>query len=197
MSTAAVKGSRRQHILECFAHMLERDPGQKITTAKLAREVGVSEAALYRHFPSKTKMLEALIEFVEEAIFSRISVILEKPQSTADHCSQLILLVLTFSEKNPGISRLLTGEPLTGESTRLRNRINQFFERLETQLRQILRESEIRGEKPPKLDPNNSALLMLNLLEGRLGRFVRSDFQKYPTRGWTEHWQLIRNSVFG
>jgi TetR/AcrR family transcriptional regulator len=177
--------------------MLERDPGQKITTAKLAREVGVSEAALYRHFPSKTKMLEALIEFVEEAIFSRISVILEKPQSTADHCSQLILLVLTFSEKNPGISRLLTGEPLTGESTRLRNRINQFFERLETQLRQILRESEIRGEKPPKLDPNNSALLMLNLLEGRLGRFVRSDFQKYPTRGWTEHWQLIRNSVFG
>jgi TetR/AcrR family transcriptional regulator len=176
--------------------MLEQGPGQKITTAKLAREVGVSEAALYRHFPSKAKMLEALIEFVEESIFSRIAIILEKPQSTADRCNQLLLLVLTFSEKNPGISRLLTGEPLTGESTRLRKRVNQFFERIETQLRQILRESELHGEKPPKLDPNTSALLMLNLLEGRLGQFVRSDFQKYPTQGWTEHWQLIRAGLF-
>ncbi|MDE0756746.1 MAG: nucleoid occlusion factor SlmA [Pseudomonadales bacterium] len=198
MSTARpAKGSRRQHILKCFAHMLEQGPGQKITTAKLARQVGVSEAALYRHFPSKAKMLEALIEFVEESIFSRISIILEEPQSTADRCSQLLLLVLTFSEKNPGISRLLTGEPLTGESTRLRKRVNQFFERIEAHLRQILRESELHGERPPKLDPNTSALLMINLLEGRLGQFVRSDFQKQPTQGWTEHWQLIRTGLFG
>ena len=47
---------RKQQILEALAGMLEDAPDTRITTAKLAMAVGVSEAALYRHFPSKAKM---------------------------------------------------------------------------------------------------------------------------------------------
>ena len=65
--------NRRQEILEAFAMMLEESPGSRITTAALARHVGVSEAALYRHFPSKAKMIEGLIEFMEASVFTRIS----------------------------------------------------------------------------------------------------------------------------
>ncbi len=61
------KPSRRQQILEALAHELEINPGERITTAGLARAVGVSEAALYRHFPSKAKMFEGLIEFHHRA----------------------------------------------------------------------------------------------------------------------------------
>ena len=53
------KYSRKDRILQALAHMLEAKPGGRITTAALAREVGVSEAALYRHFPSKAKMFKA------------------------------------------------------------------------------------------------------------------------------------------
>jgi TetR/AcrR family transcriptional regulator len=135
--------SRREQILQTLAHMLETKPGNRITTAALASQVGVSEAALYRHFPSKAKMFDALIEFVEESIFSRTKLIQQQNLSAAQQCQQILFLLLTFVERNPGISRLLTGEALVGEHARLRNRINQFFERLETHLKQILRQAEI------------------------------------------------------
>src|SRR6478735_533215 len=82
----AEKISRKQQILQALAHMLEIHPGELITTAGLAKEVGVSEAALYRHFPSKYKMYEGLIEFIEDAVFSRVSRILEEDLSATARC---------------------------------------------------------------------------------------------------------------
>ena len=119
---------------------LEGQPGARITTAALAKEVGVSEAALYRHFPSKAKMLEGLIEFIEESLFSRISRIMAEEPTAQARCRKLLALLLTFAELNPGMARLMTGEALQGETQRLRGRIRQVYDRLETQLRLILRE---------------------------------------------------------
>ena len=139
---AEVKTSRRQAILEALATELEHNPGKRITTAQLAKSLGVSEAALYRHFPSKARMFEGLIEFAEDTVFSLINRILQQEACTVVRCEKIILLLLQFSVKNPGISSILVGTALTGETERLRNRVNQFFERLETQFRQILREKE-------------------------------------------------------
>ena len=92
--------------------MLEASPGGKITTASLAKEVGVSEAALYRHFPSKAKMIEGLIEFAEETLFSRIGTILSDHEDAATQCHNIIFLLLTFVERNPGFARLFVGDAL-------------------------------------------------------------------------------------
>lgn len=195
MNKSASKTPRRQHILECLAHMLEASPGERITTAALAREVGVSEAALYRHFPSKSKMFEGLIEFIEETIFSRISVILTEEKSTLKRCEMLIGLLLAFAERNPGLTRLLTGDALTGETERLRVRIAQFFDRLETQLRQILREAELREGLHPQLPIAAAANLMIALVDGRIVEFVRSGFKRSPTESWQDQWQLIAQGL--
>jgi TetR/AcrR family transcriptional regulator len=195
MNKSASKTPRRQHILECLAHMLEASPGERITTAALAREVGVSEAALYRHFPSKSKMFEGLIEFIEETVFSRITVILTEEKSTLKRCETLIGLLLAFSERNPGLTRLLTGDALTGETERLRVRIAQFFDRLETQLRQILREAELRDGLHPQLPIAAAANLMIALVDGKIVEFVRSDFKRSPTEAWQEQWQLIAQGL--
>ena len=190
------KISRKEHILQSLAAMLEQNPGGRITTAGLAKQVGVSEAALYRHFPSKTKMYEALIEFIESTIFSRISLILAEENATEARCTQILTLFLTFSERNPGITRILTGDPLAGESERLRFRVAQFFERFETQLRQILREADIRNENKSRLDVNVAANLMLTMVEGKISQFVRSDFEKAPTTQWPDQWQAMRDALF-
>ena len=195
MNKSASKTPRRQHILECLAHMLEASPGERITTAALAREVGVSEAALYRHFPSKSKMFEGLIEFIEETIFSRISVILTEEKSTLKRCELLIGLLLAFAERNPGLTRLLTGDALTGETERLRVRIAQFFDRLETQLRQILREAELREGLHPQLPVGAAANLMIALVDGKIVEFVRSGFKRSPTESWQDQWQLIAQGL--
>jgi TetR/AcrR family transcriptional regulator len=185
------KTSRKQQILECLARMLEANPGERITTSALAREVGVSEAALYRHFPSKSKMFEGLIEFIEESIFSRITLILAEEKAALKRCEKIIGLLLTFAERNPGITRLLTGDALTGETERLRVRIAQFFDRIETQLKQILREAELREGLHPQLPVVAAANLLIALINGRIAEFVRSEFRKLPTSYWAEQWQLL------
>ena len=188
--------SRKEQILQSLATILEQTPGGRITTAGLARHVGVSEAALYRHFPSKAKMFEALIKFIEDTLFSRISQILTESASAEVRCEKILGLLLTFSEKNPGISRIMTGDPLAGETDRLRHRVSQLFDRIETQLRQILREMPLRGETPFPGDQTVAANLMLAMAEGRIGQYVRSDFHRLPTSEWELQWQALRKGLF-
>ena len=188
--------NRRQQILQAYAFMLENNPGSRITTAALAAQVGVSEAALYRHFPSKAKMLEGLIEFVEESLFTRISRLIVEEPTAQLRCKQFLWLVLSFSERNPGLARLLVGDALLGESDRLRERIRQLFDRLETQLRLILREWAVTRVPGPELGTTAGANLLLSAAEGRIDQFVRSDFRALPTTGWNDQWAALERAVF-
>ncbi|WP_461519985.1 nucleoid occlusion factor SlmA [Porticoccus sp.] len=182
--------SRKQQILQSLARMLEATPGGRITTAALAAEVGVSEAALYRHFPSKTRMYEGLIDFIEETLFSRIRTIVAEEPDAAARCYRILTLLLTFAERNPGITRLLTGDALTGETDRLHKRIQQLFDRLETQLKQILREAEVTEGLRLATTVSAAANFILSLAEGRISQFVRSGFTRPPTEHWQEQWAV-------
>ena len=190
------KSQRRQQILEALAQMLEANPGARITTARLAEQVGVSEAALYRHFPSKSKMFEGLIEFIEETLFTRINTILAEENIAARRCEKMLSLLLGFTERNPGITRILTGDALAGETERLRARVAQLYDRLETQLKQVLREAEMREGIRPVLPVNTAANLLLAAAEGKISQYVRSNFQRSPTEGWQDQWQLLMDGFF-
>ena len=192
------KIDRRQQILQALALMLQNNPGDRITTASLAAEVGVSEAALYRHFPSKAKMIEALIEFVEEALFSRINRIqrADAGLSPQQQCRDIVRLVLAFAEQNPGFSRLFVGDALQGESERLRSRMRQVFERLETHLRQTVRDHQSSRTALPKVPAAVAANLLLSCAEGRINQFVRSEFRALPTADWEAQWSALEGALF-
>lgn len=190
------KISRREQILQSLAQMLEVNPGQRITTAALAKEVGVSEAALYRHFPSKARMFEGLIGFIEETIFSRVTTITQSEEDGIRQCEQVLTLLLAFVERNPGMARILTGDALAGETDRLRQRINQFFERLETQLKQILREAEARSGLRTTTTAGAASNLMLAAAEGRIRQFVRTEFRRKPSDQWADQWPQLAAALF-
>ncbi|MGI2171762.1 nucleoid occlusion factor SlmA [Shewanella sp. MF05960] len=189
------KINRREHILQCLAQMLETSPGQRITTAKLAAEVGVSEAALYRHFPSKARMFEGLIEFIEDAILSRLNIIMDEEKDTMTRCQLVLQLLLVFSERNPGISRVLNGDALLGENERLRSRIDVLFAKIETQIKQILREKTLREGVGFNIDEAILANLLLAFAEGRISQFVRSEFKQKPTLHFDEQWTFIQQQL--
>lgn len=191
----ANKVSRKDQILQALARMLETAPGERITTAALAREVGVSEAALYRHFPSKARMFEGLIKFIEETLFARITRIINEEENAEVRCQNILLLILTFCDKNPGMTRLLTGDALAGETERLRERIAQFFNRLEAQLKQVLREAQIRENLKTTISPAVLANLLLASCEGRLVQFVRSEFKVSPLDNWDVQWGFLSKNL--
>jgi TetR/AcrR family transcriptional regulator len=193
---ARQKGEKKEAILRALAQMLENNPGGKITTAALAAEIGVSEAALYRHFPSKARMFEGLIDFMEDTLFSRITRIINEGSTALVQCEKIILLVLTFAEKNPGISRVLNGDALIGETERLRDRASQVFNRLDTQLKQVFREAEIKEGVRPRMTPAVTSNLLLTFIEGKISQFVRTDFYQKPTDQWSEQWLYLNQDLF-
>lgn len=190
------KISRRDHILQVLAQMLQENPGGRITTASLAEKVGVSEAALYRHFPSKARMFEGLINFIDTTLFSRINRIISEENSILNQCEKIIFLTLTFAEKNPGITRVLNGDALSGEPERLRTQVSQIFDRLETQLKQQLREAEIKESLRTHQTVTATANLLLAVTEGKISQYVRTDFKRLPTEDWSEQWLLLKANLF-
>lgn len=191
-----IKVSRREQILQCLAQMLEDEPGGRITTAGLAKTVGVSEAALYRHFPSKTRMFEGLIDYAEHQIFWRINQITGSDNDSLNQIGEILRLLIGFSNQNPGISRLLNGDALTGENDRLRQRIQQFHDRIEAQLRQVLRDAEHKEGKRTISTHIITASLLLSVVEGRIGHFIRSGFRDSPAGSWAEQWSLLEMIIF-
>ncbi len=182
-------GERREQILQTLAAMLEKPGAERITTAALARQLEVSEAALYRHFASKAQMFEALIDFIEQAVFTRMAQILESgspegvpPEEGARQAHRVVALVLQFGERNPGLVRVMVGDALVLEHERLQARMNQFFDRIESSLRQCLRPAAgAAGSATPSVDAQVAASVLTAFLQGRLQRFARSGLRRLPT----------------
>lgn len=186
---------RKQQILMALAEMLEQAPDSRITTARLASAVGVSEAALYRHFPSKRAMYAGLLGFAEDTLFVLIGRIPNEQTSALNQCHRLLCIYLEFCEKNPGITRLLTGRALTGESQRLHQQVEQLYQRLETQLKQYLRESEMREQLRTRMPVAVTANLLMAAAEGRVSQFCRSDFRRSPVDGWADQWEHLSDGL--
>src|SRR3954452_22476848 len=132
-------GERRVQILEALATMLEQPGAERITTAALAARLEVSEAALYRHFASKAQMFEGLIEFIEQSVFTLVNQIAERESAGAAQAAKTVAMLLQFAEKNPGMTRVMVGDALVYENERLQQRMNLFFDKIETSLKQGLR----------------------------------------------------------
>ena len=175
-------GERRVQSLETLATMLQEPGAERITTAALAAKLEVSEAALYRHFASKAQMFEGLIEFIEQSVFTLVNQIIEREASPDAQVHKVLLVLLQFGEKNPGMTRVMVGDALVFENERLQTRMNQFFERIESQLRAALRaRAEAAGAATPTVDANAQASALTSFAIGRLQRFARSGFRKSPT----------------
>jgi TetR/AcrR family transcriptional regulator len=162
--------------------MLEQPGAERITTAALAARLDVSEAALYRHFASKAQMFEGLIEFIEQSVFTLVNQIGEREPAGSPQAAKTVAMLLQFAEKNPGMTRVMVGDALVFENERLQQRMNQFFDKIESTLKQSLRSAtEADGSATPSLDAQVRASMITSFVVGRLQRFARSGFKRAPS----------------
>lgn len=175
-------GERRVQILQALATMLQQPGAERITTAALAARLGVSEAALYRHFASKAQMFEGLIDFIEQSVFGLVNQLGEREPDAIARSRKLVALLLQFGEMNPGMVRVMVGDALVFENERLQQRMNLFFDKVESSLRQNLHEAAaLSGSVTPTLDAQTHASAITAFCVGRLQRFARSGFKRMPS----------------
>ncbi|HYD94586.1 MAG TPA: nucleoid occlusion factor SlmA [Noviherbaspirillum sp.] len=173
-------GERKLQILQTLAAMLEQPKGEKITTAALAAKLDVSEAALYRHFASKAQMFEGLIEFIETSVFGLINQISEQQENGLAQVQAIVAMLLSFAERNPGMTRVLIGDALVNEDERLQLRMNQFIERVEMSIRQALRVAASQGQASEN-EVITRANMITSVVIGRWHRFAKSGFKQNPS----------------
>ncbi|MCQ9123388.1 nucleoid occlusion factor SlmA [Rodentibacter caecimuris] len=183
---------RRQQVLTVLTHMLHSERGmERMTTARLALEVGVSEAALYRYFPSKTKIFEALIENIESNLLSRINASIRNETNTLNRVHDILQMILDFARKNPGFTRILTGHALMFEGAELQARVAMFFDRLEMQFVNILQMRKLREGKGFAVDIRIIAAHLVTLCEGQFMRYVRTNFRVTSSQSFEQQWRFI------
>jgi len=175
-------GERRVQILQALAAMLEQPGAERVTTAALAARLEVSEAALYRHFASKAQMFEGLIEFIEQSVLTLANQIAERDASGQEQAARIVAMLVQFAEKNPGMTRVMVGDALVFENERLQQRMNQFFDKIESTLRQALRGAAAEGgSSTPTVDAQVRASALTAFAVGRLQRYARSGFRRLPS----------------
>ncbi|MFZ3017615.1 MAG: nucleoid occlusion factor SlmA [Gallionella sp.] len=191
--TTRVAGEKKLVILQTIAEMLERPAAEKVTTALLAKQMNVSEAALYRHFASKAQMFEGLIEFIEQTVFGLINKITQEEKSGVQQADAIVSMLLVFAQKNRGMTRVLIGDALVNEDERLQARINQLLDRIEATLKQSLRIAATQGEMGEAVDVGAHANLLLCYVIGRWQQFGKSGFARDPL----VHWAAQRKILLG
>jgi TetR/AcrR family transcriptional regulator len=184
-------GERKAQILQTLAGMLEDPRGERITTALLAARLDVSEAALYRHFSSKAQMFEGLIEFIEQTLFTLVNRIQSDERDAMKQIESTVATLLGFAQKNPGMTRVLTGDALVNEDDRLQARVNQLLDRLEASLRQSARLAANASQLPGDWDVNAYANAVLAFVIGRWHLFAKSGFKRSPMEGWALQWRIF------
>jgi len=184
-------GERRLQILQTLAGMLETPKGEKITTAALAAQLACSEAALYRHFASKAQMYDALIEFIEQSLFSVVNQITSTESQGLRQVEAIIALLLRFAQKNRGMTRVLIGDALVNENERLQIRINTLLDRIEAALKQALRIAATQENLKPDADFGALANLLRCYVVGRWEQYARSGFTREPLTQWPQQWLML------
>lgn len=187
-----MKKDRKNIILQSLASMLEERNLSKITTASLAEKSKITEAALYRHFPSKRSIYAELFSFCDDSIFSKCNEIKKSKLSSKEKVKNAFLFFMLFIEKNKGFARLLSREALSSDEQNVSDSVNQFYERFELVLRQILKENDSNLRTQPGI----SAQLIITSLEGNIGRYIRSKFKDAPSNYIENVWDLLSISVF-
>jgi TetR/AcrR family transcriptional regulator len=187
---ASRPGEKKTQILQTLAEMLEQPHAARITTAALAARMDVSEAALYRHFASKAQMFEGLIEFIEHTIFTLVNQIGTAEPRGLGQARRMVDMLLTFSERNKGMTRVLTGDALVTEDNRLQERINHINDRIEASFRQALRIAVQDGGLPANADVSAHASLLTHFVLGRWLRYAQSGWRVAPTAHLDEQLRL-------
>lgn len=186
---------RKIQIMQTLASMLEEREPVKITTAELAKRTNITEAAIYRHFPSKRKIYEELVIFFENSIFSRI-VSIKKDSKVDDIAGNIVTLILTFCEKNKGISKILNREALSVDEAKIEDKVSLLFDKISLEIKQSFQNYEKETKGKLSLSSSSAADLIISCMEGQIQMYVRSKFKRNIIQSWTEHWTVLKKTIF-
>jgi len=160
---------RRGQIVEAALDLLATVPIDRLTTRMVAKRVGVSQPALFRHFRSRDEILAAVVENTRSALEELASPVLDAgTRSTATAIELLLRGLFEYVTRSPGVPRLLFYNATTLEAARYHAPLKHLIAMQRALIAELLRQGQARGEFVPQVDPTQAADLLVALIQGKL-----------------------------
>lgn len=157
---------RRAVIVEAVIDLAAEQNPNEITTAAIASRMGLTQGALFRHFPNKDAVLQAVMEWVAERLLSRVDAAVADAPSPLAALEAMFMAHVDFVVRHPGVPRMLFGELQRAEETPAKLMVQTLIGRYAQRLHRLLEDGKSRGELDPRLDTQAAATLFIGTIQG-------------------------------
>lgn len=158
--------ARRAVTVEAVVELAATQNPSEITTTAIARHMGVTQGALFKHFPTKEAILEAVMAWVADRLLSRIEQAAGSVASPLAALEAMFMAHVEFVVEHPGVPRMLFGELQRAEMTAPKRMVQTLIRRYSERLRQLLEEGKTAGELLSTLDAEAASVLFIGTLQG-------------------------------
>ncbi|MFO7602577.1 MAG: TetR family transcriptional regulator [Gammaproteobacteria bacterium] len=157
---------RRAVTVEAVVELAAEQNPSEITTAAIARRMGVTQGALFRHFPNKDAILQAVMEWVAERLLSRIDKAVQAAASPLAALESMFMAHVDFVCEHPGIPRMLFGELQRAQESAPKRMAQTLIRRYGERLGRVIDEGKACGEIDAGLDAQAAATLFIGTIQG-------------------------------
>lgn len=157
---------RRAVTVEAVVELAGSKNPSEITTAAIARHMNVTQGALFRHFPSKDAIWQAVMEWVAERLLGRIDHAAQGSESPLAAMEAMFMSHVDFVAEHPGVPRMMFGELQRAEETPAKRVVQTLLRHYGSRLHRLIEKGKSAGELSPSLDKEAAATLFIGTIQG-------------------------------
>lgn len=157
---------RRAATVEAMVDLAAEQNPAEITTTAIAERMGLTQGALFRHFPNKDAILEAAMSWVSERLLARVDKAAEGAESPAAALEAMFMAHIDFVSRHPGVPRMLFGELQRSGKTLAKKMVQTLVRRYRERLNGLLEAGKAQGEFDAGLDVDAAAVLFIGVIQG-------------------------------
>ncbi len=157
---------RRAVTVEAVVTLTASKNPSEITTAAIAKQMNLTQGALFRHFPNKEAIWQAVMEWVAERLLARIDRASQGIESPLAAMQAMFMSHVEFVVEHPGVPRMLFGELQRTESTPTKRMVQTLLQRYGERLHRYIEQGKARGELSVNLDNEAAAMLFIGTIQG-------------------------------
>ncbi len=157
---------RRAATVDAVVELAAKQNPSEITTTAIAKHMGVTQGALFKHFPTKDAILQAVMEFVAERLLSRVDKAARGAATPIAAIEAIFLAHIEFVVENPGVPRMMFGELQHAKLTAPKRMAQTLIRRYGERLNDLIEEGKAAGELSASLDTSAAATLFIGTIQG-------------------------------
>lgn len=157
---------RRAATVQAVVELAAEQNPAEITTTAIADRMGLTQGALFRHFPSKDAILEATMAWVSERLLATVDKAAAGAASPAAALEAMFMTHIDFVAKHPGVPRMLFAELQRSGETLAKRMVQTLVRQYEQRLRRLMEAGKAQGELHPELDVAAAAVLFIGTIQG-------------------------------